>query len=169
MVLISLRRACGYILCPLCCFQVIVQRALAAKNVTHAKAGTILAGWLKFLPMWLIVFPGMIARILFPGKAEILRGTKIQWPSGQKCSSDQAYNIYLFCHRSWFWIHWACGGVGDKRVRPLSFFIYEFYDNLLNLWTMLQLFIVQRLWTERIVIDKGTDGRAHTMHKSWQL
>ncbi|XP_064612119.1 sodium/glucose cotransporter 4-like [Liolophura sinensis] len=49
-----------------CSDQVIVQRALAAKNVTHAKAGTILAGWLKFLPMWLIVFPGMIARILFP-------------------------------------------------------------------------------------------------------
>ncbi|XP_053375170.1 sodium/glucose cotransporter 4-like [Mercenaria mercenaria] len=49
-----------------CSDQVIVQRALAAKNLSHAKAGTILAGYLKFLPLWLIVFPGMIARILFP-------------------------------------------------------------------------------------------------------
>ncbi|KAL4223812.1 Sodium/glucose cotransporter 1 [Mactra antiquata] len=51
-----------------CSDQVIVQRALAAKNLSHAKAGTILAGYLKFLPLWLIVFPGMIARILFPNE-----------------------------------------------------------------------------------------------------
>ena len=52
------------------CFwsQVIVQRALAAKNLTHAKAGTMMAGYLKILPMWLLIVPGMISRILFPGK-----------------------------------------------------------------------------------------------------
>ncbi|XP_071110844.1 sodium/glucose cotransporter 4-like isoform X2 [Haliotis cracherodii] len=49
-----------------CSDQVIVQRALAAKNISNAKAGAILAGYLKFLPMFLIVFPGMISRILFP-------------------------------------------------------------------------------------------------------
>ncbi|XP_021345702.1 sodium/glucose cotransporter 4-like [Mizuhopecten yessoensis] len=49
-----------------CSDQVIVQRALAAKNLSHAKAGTLLAGYLKFLPLWLLVFPGMVARILFP-------------------------------------------------------------------------------------------------------
>ena len=49
-------------------FQVIVQRALAAKNLSNAKAGTMLAGYLKFLPLWLIVFPGMIARVLFPSE-----------------------------------------------------------------------------------------------------
>ena len=49
--------------------QVIVQRALAAKDLTHAKAGTILAGYLKILPMWLLVVPGMISRILFPGES----------------------------------------------------------------------------------------------------
>ncbi|GFR75000.1 sodium/glucose cotransporter [Elysia marginata] len=49
-----------------CSDQVIVQRALAAKNLSHAKAGCILAGYLKFLPMWLMVFPGMIARVLYP-------------------------------------------------------------------------------------------------------
>lgn len=53
-------------------FQVIVQRALAAKNLANAKAGALLAGYLKFLPMWLIVFPGMIARVLFPGNTRHL-------------------------------------------------------------------------------------------------
>ena len=45
-----------------------MQRALAAKNLSHARAGTIFAGYLKFTPMWLLVFPGMISRILYPGK-----------------------------------------------------------------------------------------------------
>jgi sodium/glucose cotransporter 1/sodium/glucose cotransporter 9 len=48
-----------------CSDQVIVQRALAAKNLSHAKAGCILAGYLKFLPLFLIVFPGMISRVLY--------------------------------------------------------------------------------------------------------
>ena len=47
--------------------QVIVQRALASKNYSHAKAGCILAGYLKNLPLWIMVIPGMIARILYPG------------------------------------------------------------------------------------------------------
>ncbi|OWF42638.1 Sodium/myo-inositol cotransporter 2 [Mizuhopecten yessoensis] len=49
-----------------CSDQVIVQRALAAKSIDHAKAGTIVCGFLKVLPLFLFVFPGMIARILFP-------------------------------------------------------------------------------------------------------
>jgi uncharacterized sodium:solute symporter family permease YidK len=42
-----------------------VQRALAAKNLTHAKAGCIFAGYLKLLPLFMIILPGMISRILF--------------------------------------------------------------------------------------------------------
>jgi len=37
-----------------CSDQVIVQRALASKNMTNAKAGCILAGYLKLLPMYLL-------------------------------------------------------------------------------------------------------------------
>ncbi|XP_071765695.1 sodium/myo-inositol cotransporter-like [Centroberyx gerrardi] len=48
-----------------CTDQVIVQRVLAAKNIAHAKGSTIMAGFLKILPMFIIVIPGMIARILF--------------------------------------------------------------------------------------------------------
>jgi hypothetical protein len=32
----------------------------------HAKAGCIFAAYLKFLPLFLLVFPGMAARVLFP-------------------------------------------------------------------------------------------------------
>ncbi|KAJ6653394.1 hypothetical protein lerEdw1_009295 [Lerista edwardsae] len=49
-----------------CSDQVIVQRCLAGKNLTHVKAGCILCGYLKLLPMFLIVIPGMISRILYP-------------------------------------------------------------------------------------------------------
>uniref|UniRef100_A0A8C7Y5U1 Sodium/glucose cotransporter 2 n=1 Tax=Oryzias sinensis TaxID=183150 RepID=A0A8C7Y5U1_9TELE len=49
-----------------CSDQVIVQRCLAARSLTHVKAGCILCGYLKLLPMFLMVFPGMISRILYP-------------------------------------------------------------------------------------------------------
>ncbi|XP_074866895.1 sodium/mannose cotransporter SLC5A10 [Carettochelys insculpta] len=49
-----------------CTDQVIVQRSLSAKNLSHAKAGSILAGYLKMLPLGLIIMPGMISRVLYP-------------------------------------------------------------------------------------------------------
>ncbi|XP_016101295.1 sodium/glucose cotransporter 2 [Sinocyclocheilus grahami] len=49
-----------------CTDQVIVQRCLAARSLTHVKAGCILCGYLKLLPMFLMVFPGMISRVLYP-------------------------------------------------------------------------------------------------------
>ncbi|BHF64566.1 hypothetical protein SprV_0200757100 [Sparganum proliferum] len=48
-----------------CTDQVIVQRTLAAKNLVHAKAGIILACFCKMLPLWLMIVPGMAARVLF--------------------------------------------------------------------------------------------------------
>ncbi|XP_012731887.2 sodium/glucose cotransporter 1 [Fundulus heteroclitus] len=48
-----------------CTDQVIVQRCLSAKNLSHVKGGCILCGYLKLLPMFLMVFPGMISRILY--------------------------------------------------------------------------------------------------------
>ncbi|XP_076748290.1 sodium/glucose cotransporter 2 isoform X2 [Maylandia zebra] len=49
-----------------CTDQVIVQRCLAARSITDVKAGCIMCGYLKLLPMFLMVFPGMISRILYP-------------------------------------------------------------------------------------------------------
>lgn len=59
----------GSVVCAIwywCSDQVIVQRALSAKNMVHAKAGCVMAGYLKLLPMYLLVIPGMAARVLFP-------------------------------------------------------------------------------------------------------
>ncbi|XP_077172476.1 sodium/mannose cotransporter SLC5A10 [Paroedura picta] len=49
-----------------CTDQVIVQRSLSARDLNHAKGGSILASYLKMLPMIVIIMPGMISRILYP-------------------------------------------------------------------------------------------------------
>lgn len=51
------------------CVQVIVQRSLSAKSLSHAKGGSVLGGYLKLLPMFFVVMPGMISRSLFPGQS----------------------------------------------------------------------------------------------------
>nr|XP_014691193.1 solute carrier family 5 member 4 isoform X1 [Equus asinus] len=51
-----------------CSDQVIVQRCLSGKNMSHVKASCIMCGYLKLLPMFLMVMPGMISRILYTGK-----------------------------------------------------------------------------------------------------
>ena len=43
----------------------MVQRLLAAKSLSHAQGGALLAGYLKILPLFLIIIPGMISRILY--------------------------------------------------------------------------------------------------------
>jgi SSS family solute:Na+ symporter len=47
-----------------CTDQHIVQRALAAKNLTQARRGSIFAGYLKISPVFLFLIPGMIAAVL---------------------------------------------------------------------------------------------------------
>ncbi|XP_027946223.1 sodium/myo-inositol cotransporter 2 isoform X1 [Eumetopias jubatus] len=49
-----------------CTDQVIVQRSLAARNLSHAKGGSLMAAYLKVLPLFMMVFPGMVSRVLFP-------------------------------------------------------------------------------------------------------
>ncbi|XP_049475046.1 sodium/glucose cotransporter 1-like isoform X4 [Panthera uncia] len=51
-----------------CTDQIFVQRCLAGKNMSHVRGGCVLCGYLKLLPMFSIVMPGMISRILFPDK-----------------------------------------------------------------------------------------------------
>ncbi len=51
-----------------CTDQYIVQRVLSARNLDHARAGTVFAGFLKILPVFILVFPGMIAYSLSNGE-----------------------------------------------------------------------------------------------------
>lgn len=50
-----------------CTDQYIVQRVLSAKNLSHAQSGTIFAGFLKILPVFILVLPGIIAFYLSNG------------------------------------------------------------------------------------------------------
>ncbi|XP_033117980.1 sodium/glucose cotransporter 4-like [Anneissia japonica] len=75
-----------------CTDQVIVQRALSAKNVTHAKAGTVVASYLKILPMFMIVIPGMISRVLFPDEVACVDPDNCEAACGSPVScSNSAY------------------------------------------------------------------------------
>ncbi len=47
--------------------QYITQRILGAQDVRHARWGIMLAGLLKFLPLFLMVLPGAMAISLYPG------------------------------------------------------------------------------------------------------
>jgi SSS family solute:Na+ symporter len=44
----------------------IVQRTLAAENMEEARSASIFAGYLKILPVFILVLPGLAGRILFP-------------------------------------------------------------------------------------------------------
>ncbi len=52
-----------------CTDQVIVQKTLSARNLTHARGGTIMASALKITPVFILVLPGLIAHALWPGEA----------------------------------------------------------------------------------------------------
>ncbi len=50
-----------------CTDQYIVQRVLSARNLDQARTGTLFAGFLKILPVFILVFPGIIAYSLSNG------------------------------------------------------------------------------------------------------
>jgi len=47
--------------------QYIVQRVLAARSINDARWGVTLAGFLKIVPLFIMVFPGAMAISLYPG------------------------------------------------------------------------------------------------------
>ncbi|XP_059158989.1 sodium/glucose cotransporter 4-like [Physella acuta] len=49
-----------------CMDQIMVQRCLSAKNISHSKGGCMFAAVLKLSPFFLWIIPGMISRIYFP-------------------------------------------------------------------------------------------------------
>ncbi|MFQ6608378.1 MAG: sodium:solute symporter [Fidelibacterota bacterium] len=49
-----------------CTNQFMVQRVLAAKNVDHGRWGALFAGLMKLPPIFIMVLPGTMARVLYP-------------------------------------------------------------------------------------------------------
>lgn len=47
--------------------QTLVQRVLSAKNINEGRKGVMFAGFLTVITLFIIVFPGIIARFKFPG------------------------------------------------------------------------------------------------------
>src|SRR2546429_4239304 len=70
-----------------CTDQVIVQRVLSAKDEGHARAGTIFAGFLKILPVFMLVLPGLIAFALYRDSFTIR--------DGQVTNGDIAYPMLV--------------------------------------------------------------------------
>src|SRR3989449_3755934 len=70
-----------------CTDQVIVQRVLSARDEGHAKAGTIFAGFLKILPVFMLVLPGLIAFGLYRDAFTIR--------DGQVTNGDIAYPMLV--------------------------------------------------------------------------
>jgi SSS family solute:Na+ symporter len=50
-----------------CSDQYIVQRIISSKGLKQARRGTLLASLLKIFPVFLLIFPGLIAASLYPG------------------------------------------------------------------------------------------------------
>ena len=67
-----------------CTDQVMVQRVLSARSEGHAKAATIFAGFLKILPVFILVLPGLIAVALYRELFQF-------GPDGQVLNGDIAY------------------------------------------------------------------------------
>ena len=50
-----------------CSDQTIVQKTLGAKSLAHAQGGTLFCGFLKILPPFIFILPGVVAAVLLPG------------------------------------------------------------------------------------------------------
>ncbi|XP_071962661.1 sodium/myo-inositol cotransporter-like [Antedon mediterranea] len=48
-----------------CADQMMVQRVLAAKSLSHAQGGCLFASYIKLLPLFIMVIPGMVSRVLY--------------------------------------------------------------------------------------------------------
>ncbi|MCW3806342.1 sodium:solute symporter [Plebeiibacterium marinum] len=64
-----------------CTDQFIVQRVLSGKNETHARRGTIFGAYLKLLPVFLFLIPGMIAYAMGAKGDVMLNGELYVLPS----------------------------------------------------------------------------------------
>merc|ERR1712233_185373 len=79
-----------------CTDQVIVQRALAGRNLAHSQGGSLFAGLLKVLPPFLMVVPGMLARIKFPDELGCIPGAHCFAVCGERTScANMAFPILV--------------------------------------------------------------------------
>ncbi|XP_038198849.1 sodium/glucose cotransporter 1-like [Arvicola amphibius] len=79
-----------------CADQVSVQRFLAGKSRLHMQGGCLLCGYLKLLPTFFMVIPGMVSRILFPDQVACAIPSECQKFCGRQSScSALAYPVLV--------------------------------------------------------------------------
>lgn len=79
-----------------CADQTIVQRVLGAKNVNHARLGTLFCGFIKILPVFIFVFPGLFAFVLYQNGLLDLSSITYVEPNGAKTISTRGiYTIMI--------------------------------------------------------------------------
>ncbi|XP_059533052.1 sodium/glucose cotransporter 1-like [Myotis daubentonii] len=79
-----------------CSDQIFVQRCLAGKSMYHVKGGCVLCGYLKLLPMFTLVMPGMISRVLYTDKVACVTPSECEKHCGSKSScSPLAYALLI--------------------------------------------------------------------------
>ncbi|XP_061241548.1 sodium/glucose cotransporter 1-like [Bos javanicus] len=79
-----------------CTDQIFVQGCLAGKNLSHVKGGCVLCGFLKLLPMFSIVMPGMISRVLYTDEVACVVPSECKKYCGMQAScSPIAYPLLV--------------------------------------------------------------------------
>eukprot|EP01130_Rhizamoeba_saxonica_P013928 TRINITY_DN599_c0_g1_i3.p1 TRINITY_DN599_c0_g1~~TRINITY_DN599_c0_g1_i3.p1 ORF type:complete len:440 (+),score=71.36 TRINITY_DN599_c0_g1_i3:530-1849(+) len=124
-----------------CIDQVIVQRVLAAKSKQHANYGTIMAGYLKITPVFLMVVPGMIAKALYGNELE---------------SNDYAYPTLVMNILP----HGLLGLMLAAMLSALMSSLASVYNSSATLFTMdiYAKFRPQASHTELVVVGKVSSG-----------
>ncbi|XP_068100394.1 sodium/myo-inositol cotransporter 2 isoform X2 [Hyperolius riggenbachi] len=122
-----------------CTDQVIVQRSLSAKNLSHAKGGSLLASFLKVLPFFMMVLPGMISRILFTGLRGLMMSVMI---AALMSSLTSIFNSASTIFTMDLWRH----------IRPRS---TEFELMIVGRAFVLVLVVVSILWIPLVQASQG--------------
>ncbi|CAH8842495.1 unnamed protein product [Trichobilharzia szidati] len=75
-----------------CADQMMVQRTLAAKSLSHAQSATLMTGLIKQLPLFIMVIPGMISRVLYANEIACFPGADCMKVCGHESGcSNMAY------------------------------------------------------------------------------
>ena len=131
-----------------CTDQYVVQRVLSGKNQRHARRGAILAGYLKLLPVFIFLIPGMIAFALFKqGKMDV--------ESSDAAFSTLVYQILPIGFKGVV----VCGllaalmsSLASLFNSSAALFVGDFYTKLKPKASEKQLVLVGRIATGTIVV-----------------
>ncbi|MET0462423.1 MAG: sodium:solute symporter [Chitinophagaceae bacterium] len=79
-----------------CADQTIVQRVLGARDIHHARGGALFCGFIKILPVFIFVLPGLLAFVLFKTGALDLETLKTADASGREVvQSKGIYTVMI--------------------------------------------------------------------------